>query len=128
MNSLPAELKNNITAWSENPILKRCKSGVGDGTSRPFFSRMKKEITPNFETFDHDIKLPHIVEGAMRFFDAATELYVNSWTIMSINEIRSYRDAYIKNNQTLVTPIAYQYHGMGHVKICLLYTSKRPRD
>ena len=42
---------------------------------------------------------------------------------MSINEIKSYRDAYMKNNQTLVTPIAYQYYGMGHVKV-LAYCEK----
>lgn len=117
MDSLPVELKTNFNAWSDNPILKRCKSGVGGGTSRPFFSRNDKEIVPNFETFDHEIKLPPIVQEAMRFWDAATELYVNAWTIMSINEMKFYRDAYLKNKQTLVTPIAYQYHGMGHVKV-----------
>ncbi|OUU49610.1 MAG: hypothetical protein CBC12_07245 [Candidatus Puniceispirillum sp. TMED52] len=64
---------------------------------------------------NHEIELPPIVQEAMRFWNAATELYVNAWTIMSINEMKSNRDAYIRNKQTLVTPIAYQYYGMAHV-------------
>lgn len=53
----------------------------------------------------------------MSFFDASTELYVGEWTIMSIAEMRRLREAYEADLQTLVTPFAHRYMGLGHVEV-----------
>ena len=51
------------------------------------------------------------------------EVYINEWTILSLDEAREQYEDYCDHNQFNVFNIAYRYRGMGHVEVlsCNLY-------
>ena len=55
--------------------------------------------------------------------NAKAEVYINEWTILSLDEAREQYQDYCDNNQFNVFNIAYRYMGMGHVEVlsCNLY-------
>ena len=95
-------------------------------TEQPCF--MKGE-TDDF-TAGHDT-LPEIPDALNRHFkllyeivgDPEIEIYINDWTIMSLNEALEKYEYYKKNGQENIFDIAYTYAGMGHIDVlsCNLY-------
>tara|TARA_R110002072_G_scaffold138708_2_gene282111 strand:- start:1320 stop:1931 length:612 start_codon:yes stop_codon:yes gene_type:complete len=45
------------------------------------------------------------------------EIYLNEWTIMSMNNALNIYDDYCKNSQKNVFDIGYKYEGMGHITV-----------
>ena len=116
---IPDVLKSKVLRFASHPILSVCKVGEGGATQRPFFHPIEDEnVTPHFEEEQtHNVPLPKLIEETMVYFDSTVELYLKHWTIMSIDEMKRLKQGYEENGQNLVQPFAFQYHGMGHVKV-----------
>jgi hypothetical protein len=51
------------------------------------------------------------------FNEKNKEIYLNNWTIMSINKAMEFYNYYCENNQSTIFDIAHQYIGMGHIRV-----------
>ena len=71
------------------------------------------------------ITIPEIPEALNRHFkllyeivgDPEIEIYVNDWTIMSLNEALAKYEHYKNDGQENIFDIAYIYCGMGHIDV-----------
>jgi hypothetical protein len=69
--------------------------------------------------------LPEIPDSLNRHFkllyeivgDPEIEIYVNDWTIMSLNEALEKYEYYCNDGQSNIFDIAYAYAGMGHIDV-----------
>mgnify|MGYP001170290852 FL=1 len=111
-----------------NNILKNAKLSEDNyqSTSEPFF------LGSHFENFKIDHKsIPELPNGLNRNFktfyeivgNSHKEVYINEWTIMSLDESLKRYNELCKNGQKNVFDIGYRYLGMGHIEMisCNLY-------
>lgn len=109
-------------------LLEKSKVSVEgyESSQQPFFM---KDVSSDFKINHKPIPdLPDSLNRHFKMFyqvvgDPDREIYINDWTIMSLNEaMKQYKD-YCKNGQTNVFNIGYKYAGMGHVEVlsCNLY-------
>ena len=90
------------------------------GSDMPFF--MKNEST-EFQIGHHVIpELPnglnHDVVNMYKIIgNPLSEVYVNDWTFMSVNQTLQVYNDRCNNGQKLVFDIGYMYIGMGHIKV-----------
>ena len=97
-----------------------------ESSNKPFFMKgvpsdfkvNHKSIPDLPDTLNRHFKLFYQVVG-----DPDREVYIDDWTIMSLNEaLKQYKD-YCSNGQKNVFNIGYKYAGMGHIEVlsCNLY-------
>ena len=111
-------------------ILKNAKlsSDNYQSSSQPFFMQ---EHSENFK-IGYNI-IPELPERLNRNFktfyeyvgNPNKEVYINEWTIMSLDEsLKRYKEL-CSNGQTNVFDIGYRYLGMGHIEMlsCNLYNN-----
>ena len=80
------------------------------------------EITPELPSnLNQSIQLLYKIIG-----DPKREVYLGKWTIMSLEQVINIYNDYVQNKQTKVFDIAYEYVGMGHIRVlaCDLTTHK----
>ena len=78
----------------------------------------KDEEKENPSVYAHDVILPSPIGDVYTRFDETTELYFRNWTFMSIHDIKERKKEFEERSQYRITPMAFQYRGMGHV--CVL--------
>ena len=91
-----------------------------DSTQEPFFLKKKstdfeidfKEIKNLPDGLNYFIKLLFEIIG-----NPEKEVYLDNWTILSLNKCLENYKHYCENNQFSVFDIAIKYEGMGHVKV-----------
>jgi len=111
-----------------NNILKNARLSEDDhqSTSEPFFIGSKSQ---DFEIGHNTIpELPDNLNRNFKTFyeivgNPKKEVYINEWTIMSLDEsLKRYKEL-CNNSQKNVFDIGYRYLGMGHIEMlsCNLY-------
>ena len=91
-----------------------------DSTKEPFF--LKNEMN-NFDIDFNEIKnLPEGLNHSIKLLfeiigSPDKEVYLNNWTILSLNKCLENYKHYCENNQTSVFDIAIKYVGMGHIEV-----------
>ena len=97
-----------------------------ESSKQPFFM---KGVPSDFKiNHKHIPDLPESLNRHFKLFyqvlgNSDREVYINEWTIMSLNEaLKQYKD-YCSKGQTNVFNIGYKYAGMGHIEVlsCNLY-------
>ena len=99
-------------------------------TDKAFFANDTKkypfevgfEIIPDMpNNLNQSIQLLYKIIG-----DPKREVYLGKWTIMSLEHALDIYNDYVKEKQTKVFDIAYEYVGMGHIRVlaCDLTTHK----
>ena len=131
---------NNINS-RKNKILEilknaRVSSDSYDSSQQPFFApnpetELNITSTRNNENKNTEIRNTEIIDLSMLpkgvnrniillyqiFNKKNKEIYLNNWTIMSINKAMEFYNYYCENNQHNVFDIAHQYIGMGHIRV-----------
>ena len=121
MDKLINEKRKQID--SVNDLLKSAKvsSNDYDSTMEPFFQGDLNEIT-----FTEDFKeIPEIPESLNRHIkllyqiivNPKVEVYINEYTIMSLNKCLERYKNLCDNSQELVFDFAFRYMGMGHIEV-----------
>ncbi len=94
-----------------------------DSTNQPFFlgDSDKQNFILNYNHKNID-KLPsglnrNIINIYTILGSPEKEIYLNNWTIMSLNKCLEIYQLYCNNNQYNVFDIGYTYMGMGHIKM-----------
>ena len=92
-----------------------------NSTQIPFFmnDNNETEFSIDFEAVENipeglnrNIKLIYDILG-----NSKKEIYLDKWTIMSLETAMEIYDEYCQNGQTNVFDIGYRYLGMGHIEI-----------
>ena len=127
MNKMLQEKRERIIKLNE--LLKFSKLSSDDYKSidKPFFQEDINII--NFEMNFKDIgDIPSDLNKNFIMMyniigNPKVEVYINEWTILSLDEARSQYEDYCDHNQFNVFNIAYRYMGLGHVEVlsCNLY-------
>ena len=111
-----------------NLLNKSRLSGEGyQSSQQPFFiqdnqpEKFKIGYKTNPELSDslnRNFKLLYNIIG-----DPDREIYINEWTLLSVNEVIKQYKEYCKEGQQNVINLGYRYLGMGHVEVlsCNLY-------
>ena len=109
-------------------ILKNAKLSEDDyrSTEQPFYTCNKSKT---FEIGHNTIpELPDTLNRNFKTFyevlgNPKREVYINEWTIMSLDESLKRYNELCKNGQKNVFDIGYRYLGMGHIEMlsCNLY-------
>tara|TARA_Y100000389_G_C17385672_1_gene476895 strand:+ start:531 stop:1076 length:546 start_codon:yes stop_codon:yes gene_type:complete len=93
-----------------------------DSSQMPFFlQEPNTDFKINFNSINED-KIPqslnrNIINIYKILGDPNKEIYINDWTIMSLNKAISIYELYCNNGQTNVFDIGFSYIGMGHINI-----------
>lgn len=98
-----------------------------NSVDKPFFSSDNE--VKDFEMSYNDIgDIPSDINNNIMLMykligNSCVEVYINDWTIISINEARKQYKKYCENNQFDIWNIGYRYMGLGHVEVlcCNLY-------
>ena len=93
---------------------------VNDETKIPF--EVGHEVIPDLpQTLNRSVQLLYKIIG-----DPKREVYLGRSTIMSLNHCLDIYNDYLQNGQSKVFDIAYEYAGMGHIRVvaCDLTTHK----
>jgi hypothetical protein len=93
-----------------------------DSKSIAFFAQ---KSSTKFDLYFNKIDNSKIPNGLNRnikdiyniFGNEKKEIYLNEWTIMSLNSALVIYNNYCKKGQTKVFDIAYRYLGMGHIEV-----------
>lgn len=128
--------KNNNISSRKNKILEILKSATissesYDSTQRAFFASNPETDLNIISNENNKIENKEIIDLSMlpkglnkniillyeMFNEKKKEIYLNNWTIISINKAIDSYNYYCENNQYNVFDIAYQYIGMGHIKV-----------
>ena len=84
---------------------------VSDEKKYPF--EVGHELIPELPlTLNRSIQLLYKIIG-----DPKREVYLGRWTIMSLNHALEKYNDYLQNEQDKVFDIAYEYVGMGHIRV-----------
>ena len=91
-----------------------------DSTKEPFFRGgdrasflMDNKDLPKFpDTLNRHIKILYEIIG-----NPDVEVYLREWTIFSLNRAMETYNQFCKDGQESVFDIAFQYYGLGHIKI-----------
>ena len=128
MNKHIEEKKKQINTILE--LLKKSKTSREDYKSsiEPFFNNdiNQKDFEQNFKSIpelpdalNRHVKLIFEITG-----DPDIEIYINGWTIMSLNQcLERYQQLCKDNPENVVFDFGFRYMGMGHVQMisCNLY-------
>ena len=120
--------KNKILEILKNA---RVSSDSYDSTQQPFFAQNPETELNITSTRDNENKNKEIIDlsilpkGINRniillyqiFNEKNKEIYLNNWTIISVNKAMEFYNYYCENNQNTVFDIAHQYIGMGHIRV-----------
>ena len=120
--------KNKILEILKNA---RVSSDSYDSTQQPFFAPNPETELNITSTRDNENKNKEIIDlsilpkGVNRniillyqiFNEKNKEIYLNNWTIMSVNKAMEFYNYYCENNQSTIFDIAHQYIGMGHIRV-----------
>jgi hypothetical protein len=92
-----------------------------DSTKQPFFMRDGNQTEFKIN-FDYILDLPEGLNQNISLIykiisDPDREIYLDNWTIMSLNKIKEIYKEYCNNHQTRVINIAFIYLGMGHINV-----------
>ena len=127
MNRILQEKRERI--YKINELLKHSKVSSDNYRSidEPFFREDTNII--NFEMNFKDIgDIPSDLNKNFIMLyniigNPKAEVYINEWTILSLDEAREQYEDYCDKEQFNVFNIAYRYRGMGHVEVlsCNLY-------
>jgi len=104
-------------------VLKKSKVSSDDynTSNQPFFLRedQSSEFKIDFnvienvpEGLNRNVKLMYDILGTSK-----KEIYINNWTIMSLDQAMEVYNEYCKNGREDVFDIGYVYLGMGHIGI-----------
>ena len=136
---------NNIN-FRKNKILEILKNATVssdsyDSSKQSFFTQnpetelnitsTRNNKTENIQIENNEIENNEIIDLSMlpkginkniillyeMFNEKNKEIYLNNWTFISINRAIEIYNYYYKNNRTDIFDIAYQYIGMGHIKV-----------
>ena len=127
MNRYLQEKRERI--YKINELMKHSKLSSDNYRSidKPFFLEDSNII--NFEMNYKDIgDIPSDLNKNFTMMyniigNPAVEVYINEWTLLSLNEARTQYEDFCDHNQFNVFNIAYRYMGLGHVEVlsCNLY-------
>ena len=93
---------------------------VNDEKNYPF--EVGHEVIPELpSSLNRSIQLLYKIIG-----NPKQEVYLGRWTIMSLESALKIYNDYLQNKQTKVFDIAYEYVGLGHIRVlaCDLTTNK----
>lgn len=114
------EKRKQILSVQELLANSKISSEGYDSTIEPFFNRDfpedykldHKELPEYPESINRHIKLLYECIG-----NPDVEIYINDWTIMSLNKSLERYKGCCEDNQEIVFDIAFQYAGMGHINV-----------
>ena len=91
-----------------------------DSKKQPF--EVGHDVLPDLpDSLNRSIQLLYKIIGNLQ-----REVYLGNWTIMSLNHALEIYNDYLQNGQKKVFDVAYEYAGMGHIRVlsCDLTTHK----
>ena len=114
---IKTEQINNILKLLEDA---KYSSEKHDSTVEPFFKgkpiekfKVDNKDLPKFpDKLNRHIKLLYELIG-----NPEIEIYIKGWTILSLNRALELYNQLCKDGQKNVFDIAFQYYGMGHIKV-----------
>jgi len=121
MDKYMKEKKKQINSVKD--LLKNAKvsSEEYDSTIEPFFNKDLNEITFT-EDFKEISELPKSLNRHIKLLyqiisNPKVEVYLENWTIMSLDKCLERYKHLCDNSQGLVFDFAFQYAGMGHIEM-----------
>ena len=120
------ELFTNKRRAIENIIRVLNKGNLSEegynSCQRPFFHNDSNKKSFEIEYNISNIKIPEGINRNILLIynilgNSKKEIYLNDWTIFSLENAIEYYNEYCKHGQTKIFNVAYRYAGMGHIEV-----------